>query len=115
MVKKSQKWLIPTVFLSTVTILLGGSSNALAARFHFSPGTTASNNAAVNALLAPWGWTPPAGATTPIACTDDSYANAVKNGINYGTYSFPPYFVQGANNTDATGNVTHRRCLCRHH
>jgi polar amino acid transport system substrate-binding protein len=101
--KSSRKWLTPIVCLSVVTITLGGSSIASAKSLAFSSGITAPNNADVNAVLSPWGWTPPAAAATPIACTDDSYAKAVKDGLRYGTYSFPPYFVQGASNTQATG------------
>jgi len=36
-----------------------------------------------------------------MACTDSSYANAVKNGVTYGTYNLPPYFYKSANGQTA--------------
>lgn len=47
----------------------------------------------VSASLSKWGWTPPADRASTLSCTDDSYAEAVENGITYGTYELPPYFM----------------------
>lgn len=41
--------------------------------------------------LANLGWKPASNSLMNFACTDSSYANAVKNGITLGIYSAPPY------------------------
>jgi polar amino acid transport system substrate-binding protein len=41
--------------------------------------------------LKKYGWAPLDGAVPNMACTDDSYARAVKNGVTYGTYDLHPY------------------------
>jgi ABC-type amino acid transport substrate-binding protein len=41
--------------------------------------------------LKKYGWAPLDGAVPNMACTDDSYARAVKSGVTYGTYDLHPY------------------------
>ena len=48
-----------------------------------------------------WGFTPAPGSIPELACSDNSYANAVQNGVTYGTYSLKPYFYPGANGQPA--------------
>jgi ABC-type amino acid transport substrate-binding protein len=48
-----------------------------------------------------WGWTPMAGSIPPFACTDDSYARAVRDGVTFGTYDLQPYLYKDANGAPA--------------
>lgn len=48
-----------------------------------------------------WGWTPMAGSVPPFACTDDSYARAVRDGVTFGTYDLQPYLYKDANGEPA--------------
>lgn len=59
-------------------------------------GGTSSGNASVTAhydtaAVAKWGWNPQPNPLPSLVCTDNSYANAIKNGVTSGIESAAPY------------------------
>lgn len=90
--------------LSVAAFILAGCTTATDPESASSGGDVFSGEGSdVTSALEKWGWTPPAGANIPIYCEDDSYADAVKDGVVYGTYAFPPYFEEGPSDSEASG------------
>lgn len=93
-------FVLSTAGVCVVAMLLAGCTASTTAK---KGDITSPDSQAVKSVLDKWGWVPPAGANIPLYCEDDSYANAVKDGIVYGTYAFPPYFTEGASKSEAGG------------
>jgi polar amino acid transport system substrate-binding protein len=85
-------------FAAWLTALLLGLSQLLLEQAAYAAGPT--EESTVQAMQK-WGWTPPAGSIPPFACTDDSYARAVRDGVTFGTYDLQPYLYKTANGEPA--------------
>lgn len=87
--------------VATAIAIAAGSGATSAARGANTPPPSTPDYATAVAGLKKWGWTPAPGSIPQLACSDNSYTNAVQNGLTYGTYSLKPYFYQGANGKPA--------------
>lgn len=84
------------ILISTITVACSSSNTA--AQTSAASGSSTAAKAALDkqpqpdfAYLEALGWKPTENSVPNLACTDDSYANAVKNGINLGIYNAQPY------------------------
>ncbi len=95
---KNKVWLgsVGWLIVSLVSLLLGLSPERAA----YAAGTESTSALAVQAMEQ-WGWTPRPGSIPPFACTDDSYANAVRDGVTFGTYDLQPYLYKTASGEPA--------------
>lgn len=92
---KSRPVCVGLAVLATAALAAGCSANSAGGQTGKGI-QAASSNVAVKAspdtaYLGQLGWTPQPNSVTNFACSDNSYANAVKNGIVLGIYSAPPY------------------------
>jgi polar amino acid transport system substrate-binding protein len=95
--KKARLGGVESLFAWLVLLLLGASAVVPERGLAAGPN---SESGAVQ-VAEQWGWTPAPGSIPPFACTDDSYANAVMNGVTYGTYDLQPYLYKTANGEPA--------------
>lgn len=84
-----------TTILSTLAIVIGAGAVGL------YPANSAGKPEPDYAYLKALGWEPMKGTLPNLACTDKSYANALKNGVKLGVYDAAPYMYK-----DKDGKLT---------
>jgi polar amino acid transport system substrate-binding protein len=89
--------------LATIGLAAGCSSGSGTDTKSGAAGSKSAVNATPdNAYLTDLGWTPEDNSLPNLACTDDSYAKALKDGIKLGIYSAAPYeFIDNDTNKPA--------------
>ena len=103
---KNKVWLgsVGWLIASLASLLLGLSLISPERAAHAQSTSTESTGApppGASQAAEKWGWTPMSGSIPPFACTDDSYARAVRDGVTFGTYDLQPYLYKTASGEPA--------------